>query len=429
MDNKSGGQAGSNSSASQQSQAQTSAEKQRRTAIDLARQKVLNAYRTQPQNYKSADAPSGQQYNSGTPQINQEEWKKYHSAWQNYYQQYYGDYYNKAATEYINKEKARLEKEHAERASTAQDEAAKKNAKERERLRNERLGLAAEKTKLISLSSGEEISETQALQNGIRAKIRNKVKSRAKKMRKSRHFVPIMVGLVVLFIGLLVEYNQMIASNIMAYVAPSGGLDTEIQTIDFTVVANVHESPTLMIPKLNIEVPVNFGSPNDVDSMQIAMNNGVANFYTSVSSAMPGQIGNFAVSGHSAGNVYNYGNNYKFIFSGLTRLVEGDMVYMDYEGQRYAYRIIGSVTVEPTDVAQLAKITADNPGKPMITLITCTPLGTSRYRLLVYGEQIYPNYEQAEEAATVEATENESMESTSNEATPMKSFWNWLTGN
>ena len=87
MDNKSGGQAGSNSSASQQSSAQTSAEKQRRTAIDLARQKVLNAYRTQPQNYKSADTPGGQQYNSGTPQINQEEWKKYHSAWQNYYQQ------------------------------------------------------------------------------------------------------------------------------------------------------------------------------------------------------------------------------------------------------------------------------------------------------------------------------------------------------
>lgn len=414
MDNKSGGQADKNSAASSQKPpVQTSEEKQRQTAIELARRKVLNAYKTQPQNYKPAETT--QQYNTGTPQVNQDEWKKYHSAWQNYYQQYYGDYYNKAATEYINKEKQRLEKEQNEKAD-----------KERARLRNARLGLAAEKSNLIK--AGEDISEATALQNGIRAKIRKKVKSRAKKMRKSRHFVPLTIGLTVFVIGVLFEYNQTIASNIMAYVAPSGGKETEIQTIDFTVTANVHEVPTLMIPKLNIEVPVSFGSANDVNSMQIAMRNGVANFYTSMSSAMPGQIGNFAVSGHSAGNIYDYGNNYKFIFSGLTRLVPGDMIYMDYEGQRYSYRIQGSTTVEPSDVAELSRITADNPGKPMITLITCTPLGTSRYRLLVYGEQIYPDYEKAEEAATVEPVEEESMESTSNSPRPLKSFWNWLTG-
>ena len=419
MENKSGGQANSNSSASQKPQAQTSAEKQRKTAIDLARQKVLNAYKQQPQNYKPAETTQ-QQYNTGTPQVNQDEWKKYHTAWQNYYQQYYGNYYNKAATEYINKEKERLEKEQAA-------ELKKKNEKEREKLRNARLGLAAEKSRLIE--AGGEISESQALQNGLRARIRKKVKTRAKKMSKSRHFWPVTVGLTVLILGLLFEYNQTIASNFMAFVAPSGGRETSIQTIDFTVTANVHDSPTLMIPKLNIEVPVTFGAENDVRSMQGAMSNGVANFYTSVSSAMPGQIGNFAVSGHSAGNIYDYNNQYKFIFSGLTRLEAGDMIYMDYEGQRYSYRVQGSSVVEPTDVGELARISADNPGKPMITLITCTPLGTSRYRLLVYGEQIYPDYEKAEEAAIVESSGDEDMNSTQNSPRPSKGFWDWLTGN
>ena len=419
MENKSGGQANSNSSASQKPQAQTSAEKQRKTAIDLARQKVLNAYKKQPQNYKPAETTQ-QQYNTGTPQVNQDEWKKYHTAWQNYYQQYYGNYYNKAATEYINKEKERLEKEQAA-------ELKKKNEKEREKLRNARLGLAAEKSRLIE--AGGEISESQALQNGLRARIRKKVKTRAKKMSKSRHFWPVTVGLTVLILGLLFEYNQTIASNFMAFVAPSGGRETSIQTIDFTVTANVHDSPTLMIPKLNIEVPVTFGAENDVRSMQGAMSNGVANFYTSVSSAMPGQIGNFAVSGHSAGNIYDYNNQYKFIFSGLTRLEAGDMIYMDYEGQRYSYRVQGSSVVEPTDVGELARISADNPGKPMITLITCTPLGTSRYRLLVYGEQIYPDYEKAEEAAIVESSGDEDMNSTQNSPRPSKGFWDWLTGN
>jgi sortase A len=418
MDNKSGGQV-SDSSASQKPQAQTSAEKQRKTAVDLARQKVLNAYKTQPQNYKPEE--SAQQYNSGMPQVNQDEWKKYHTAWQNYYQQYYGNYYNKAAAEYINKEKERIEREQAESLK-------KKTEKEHQKLRNARLGFAAEKSQFVA-ASAEQISETEALQNGLRARIRKKVKSRAKKMSKSRHFWPIMVGLVVLMVGLLFEYNQTIASHFMAYVAPGGGKETAIQTIDFTVTANVHESPTLMIPKLNIEVPVTFGAQNDVRSMQGAMSNGVANFYTSASSAMPGQIGNFAVSGHSAGNIYDYNNQYKFIFSGLTRLQPGDMIYMDYEGQRYSYRVQGSSTVEPTDVGELARISADNPGKPMITLITCTPLGTSRYRLLVYGEQIYPDYEKAEEAATIESSGDETMDSTQNSPRPSKGFWNWLTGN
>ena len=65
----------------------------------------------------------------------------------------------------------------------------------------------------------------------------------------------------------------------------------------------------------------------------------------------------------------------------------------------------------------------------MITLITCTPLGTSRYRLLVYAEQVYPDYGGAAEAEQIEATENESMEATQNSATPMNGFWNWLVGN
>jgi len=426
MNSKSGGLLNSDSSASSNPQNETSAERQRKTTIDLARRKVLSAYESQSQNYKPADQA---QYNTGIPQVNQEEWKKYHSAWQNYYQQYYGNYYNKAATEYINKEKQRLEKEQAERLSSQQDELKKNVGKEREELRKARLGLAADKAKFASSSSLAGVSEKEALQNGLRARIRNKVKSRAKKMSRSRHFWPLVAGFVVLVVGLLLEYNQTITSNFMAYVAPSGGRETSIQTIDFTVTANVHENPTLMIPKLNVEVPVLFGIANDVDSMQVAMSSGVANFYTSVSSAMPGQIGNFAVSGHSAGNIYDYGNDYKFIFSGLTRLGEGDMIYMDYNGQRYSYRVQGTSTVDPSDVAELARISGNNPGKPMITLITCTPLGTSRFRLLVYGEQIYPDYEQAEAAVEIESDGNENMESTSNSPRPSKGFWNWLTGN
>ena len=66
----------------QQPQQLTPAQRQQQTATELARKKVLEAYKSQPQYYKTATAQET------TPQIKQEDWRKYHSAWQNYYQKY-----------------------------------------------------------------------------------------------------------------------------------------------------------------------------------------------------------------------------------------------------------------------------------------------------------------------------------------------------
>jgi sortase A len=158
------------------------------------------------------------------------------------------------------------------------------------------------------------------------------------------------------------------------------------------------------------------------------MSNGVAHFSIPGASAKPGEIGNFVVSGHSAGNIYQQ-SDYKFIFSGLTRMGGGDLIYMDYNGQRYTYRVLGTKTVDPSDVGALKKITADHSGKPMITLITCTPLGTSKYRLLVYGEQIYPSYEGApDDTETPVEDDGATMEMPRNDGSPLEQFFNWLFG-
>ena len=183
-----------------------------------------------------------------------------------------------------------------------------------------------------------------------------------------------------------------------------------------------------MIPKLNVEVPVVFGSANDVASMNIAMGNGVANFAIPGASAKPGQIGNFVISGHSAGNVYQ-NTNYKFIFSGLPRMVEGDLIYMDYENKRYTYKMTGHTIVDPSDVNALVRIANDNAGKPMISLLTCYPLGTSRQRYIIYGEQVNPTYDEAE-ATKPEPDDDLPDEQTmpKGDPSPLEQFWNWLTG-
>ena len=245
-------------------------------------------------------------------------------------------------------------------------------------------------------------------------------------MRKSRHFIPMIVALSVLLLGILFQYNQVIIANAVAFMSPGGSEVNDIAAIDPTVSTNVHENPTLMIPKLNVEVPVTFGANSDVKSMARAMLNGVAHYSISGASAVPGEIGNFAVSGHSAGNVYET-SQYKFIFSGLTRMVAGDLIYMDYNGTRYSYRVVGTNTVDPSDSAALRRIANENPGKPMITLITCTPLGTSKYRLLVYGEQIHPSVDDNTASQAPSPNTDDSQTMPKNSDSPLEQFWKWLT--
>ncbi len=420
MDNKNGGQSSSASGANAWEQAAaknakrkrkvaskllSSAQKQQRTLAHIARQKVLDAYKQQNQVQQQPTS----QASTAISRANANDWRKYHSAWQNYYQKYYGEYYGRAAKEYIAKERLKYERDLADRE-----------------LKGE-----SERQAVVSAAAKVEEAEDKAAKTAaeeFKAKIQKKVSHRAKKMRKSRHFIPIAIGLSVLVLGLLFQYNQVIIANAVAYMSPGGSEVNDITAIDPTVSANVHESPTLMIPKLNVEVPVVFGSKNDVNSMSAAMSNGVAHFAVPGAQARPGEIGNFVVSGHSAGNIYQQ-SDYKFIFSGLTRMGGGDLIYMDYNSQRYTYRVTGTKTVDPSDVGALRSIASDNAGKPMITLITCTPLGTSKYRLLVFGEQIHPSYEGASEVETpVEEIEESSGEMPKNDDSPLEQFWKWLTG-
>ena len=408
MDNQNGGQL-------------SSAEKQRQTLTQMASREVDEAYRRQSQNYRS---PSG---NSIQPQVNNEDWRKYHSAWQEYYQKYYGSYYGKAAQEYVQRERKKFETEQEERKKRAH--AAIEAAALAEKNKPTRPIMSA--ADLAERESGDNTSEQvsmKQIQNDIRAKIRKTATGRAKKMRKSKHFIPLTIGFVIILLGVLLQYNQVIVGKIVGYMSPGSTEVNAITAIDPTVSVAVHDSPVLMIPKINVEVPINFGYANDWRSMNEAMSTGVAHFSMYGANAKPGEIGNFVVSGHSAGNVYQR-SDWKFVFSGLTRMSVGDMMYVDYEGTRYAYQITGTNVVDPSDVAALRKIAEDNSGKPMITLITCTPLGTDKYRLLVFGEQVSPDYANAASSEPVaEDDSNKDMAMPSNEKTPLEQLWDWLIG-
>ena len=292
--------------------------------------------------------------------------------------------------------------------------------------------MGAKKVEKPSLADNARTKDDEEIEDTVKSfkkEIQKKAKKRVKRIKKSRHFLPIAIAVVILLAGILFQYNQLIAANIIAYMTPGkDDVTSEFIEIDPNVPVKVSSEPTLIIGKLNIVVPITFGSKNDVNSMMTAMGNGVAHFSVPGASALPGELGNFVVSGHSAGNVYER-SNYKFIFSGLTRMAKNDTIQVDYQGKRYTYTVTGTKVVEPSDVASLVKIAQDS-DVPMITLLTCTPLGTSRYRLLVYGKQISPEFQKGDNSITEQPNPetDESIQMPSNSATPLEQFWNWLIG-
>lgn len=366
---------------------QFSSDLSRQAAAQIARRKVLAAYANAAQKQAQASTQPGQHLKDEPvqPKINSESWKKYHTAWQDYYQKYYSNYYSNAAREYIAKEKL-------------------KEAREK-----------AEEEEIIAHETNQS--------NELRLKIRKKATDSAKKTRRMRKFIPLFAGLAVAITILFLQYNRLIFAPIMAYVSPGNAPASEIEALDPTITQTVSADPRLIIPKLNIDVPIRFGvSLADVMS---AMNNGVAHYRINGASAYPGEIGNFIITGHSAGDIYS-SNPYKYIFSGLERLEDGDLIYVNYNSVRYTYRVIRKQVVEPTNVAALVVET----DKPLITLVTCTPLGTSRYRLLVTGEQISPDYKENSTDTPSEPIidETENVELPANEPSFFESIWNFLTG-
>ena len=386
---------------------------QRQAAAALARKKVLAAYSGADKNTTHSAEPGADNSRMKdepiTQKINSESWRKYHSAWQDYYQKYYSEYYSKAAKDYVAKERLKDARAKAEEEEIL-DSLTRSSAK---------LGKNPGMSLGVNSSNAEDLAEDD-IKSNLRRVIRRKATESAKNTRRKRHLIPVLAGLAVVLFILFLQYNRLIFAPIMAYVSPGDTPAQEIEAVDPTVAQSVSPDPRLIIPKLNVDVPIHFGIP--LSEVMSAMNNGVAHYRIAGASAYPGEIGNTVITGHSAGDIYS-SNPYKYIFSGLERLEDGDLIYVNYNSVRYTYRVIKKEVVDPSNVAALVV----NTDKPLLTLVTCTPLGTSRYRLLVTAEQISPSVEGAEKAdqyTPVDDTES----LPSNEPSFFEGIWGFLTG-
>ncbi len=235
------------------------------------------------------------------------------------------------------------------------------------------------------LSGSVEVSKSkpQRTTSEVKEQILNKVTARGK-LQKSHHVQSLLfgvgMGLIVVFIFMFGFFNERFLAPL---VTPSKNVSNTPIIVDPNA-GVVSLEPKIIIPKINVEVPVNYDVKTiNEKEIQNGLESGVVHY---PSSPTPGQNGNVAIVGHSSNNIFNRGK-YKFAFVLLNRLQEGDTFMLNYNGQRYIYKIYTKKIVKPNEVSVLGS--ADRPATA--TLITCDPPGTAANRLVVIGEQISPS--------------------------------------
>ncbi|MFJ8631710.1 class E sortase [Streptomyces sp. NPDC093568] len=138
----------------------------------------------------------------------------------------------------------------------------------------------------------------------------------------------------------------------------------------------------LTVPRLNLRVPVAEGVGRSG-----VLDKGYAGHYPGTQ--QPGQAGNFALAGHRN----THGEPFRYI----NRLARGDTVRVETRGATYTYavdRTLPQTAAHDSGVIRPVPRSTVEPGAGYeepgyyLTLTTCTPEYSSKYRLVVWGKLV-----------------------------------------
>lgn len=328
-------------------------EDQRQAAENYARRGVERVYKEQAKK-KSLEKGSD-------IKLSKEQIEEYHKSWQSYWHQYYHKYYS----DYY-------EKYYGEVKSGVEDFQQRSNSKLSEMFKDNKM-LAEEKKRL---------EDPEAIRRDILNRIVERGKGSSFWNRVRRHVRSLAVGLTVTLVALFIQFNPLVVGAIKQYLGPSSSASLP-SIIEPSSSDSVNKSPTIIIPKVGLKVPVVYDEPSAYnDKVQEALKRGVIRYWETAS---PGESGNVVILGHSSNNLLNPGD-YKYAFVNLKRLLPDDIIYLDFEGARYAYKVTEKSVLPPTDLTYIKPTDV-----PSVTLVTCDPPGTDTNRLYIRALQISPD--------------------------------------
>ncbi len=204
----------------------------------------------------------------------------------------------------------------------------------------------------------------------------------AQKHRHKLRPISYSVGAFLLFIVL---FNfQLIAQQIGYFLnppKPAANLALQDPNAITSNASIVPPESLIIIPKINVSAPIVYADSVAEDEVMKDLESGVVHY---ANTAKPGENGNAVIFGHSSNDWWESGN-YKFVFALLGKLEVGDQVQVNYSSRKYVYEVTEKKVVQPSEVSVLNQTPS-----PILTLITCTPPGTSWQRLIVVAKQIQP---------------------------------------
>lgn len=136
----------------------------------------------------------------------------------------------------------------------------------------------------------------------------------------------------------------------------------------------------LTIPKIQAQGPIiEKVDPFNETEYKKALEKGIAQ---SINSKMPGENGTVYLFAHSSDSFWRI-TSYNTIFLKLDDLQKSDEILITKNGQIFKYKVREKKIVSPTEIQYLL----DNQ-KNQLILQTCTPIGTSLKRLLVFADPL-----------------------------------------
>jgi sortase A len=128
----------------------------------------------------------------------------------------------------------------------------------------------------------------------------------------------------------------------------------------------------IRIPSIKVDLPIYHGTSDAVLERGIGHLEGTA-------LPVGGRSSHSVVTGHR-------GLATSELFTNLDDVAVDDTFTIEVFGDMLTYRVIETLVVEPDDTESLLI----QPGKDLMTLVTCTPLGINSHRILVTGERVIP---------------------------------------
>lgn len=178
-----------------------------------------------------------------------------------------------------------------------------------------------------------------------------------------------------------IAYNDALTAGVVLEEngnVPVGAGSLSDETLEYGKILTANEDGLMArvkIPKIGLDLPIFHGTSEEV------LNRGAGHLEGS----------HFPVGGEGTRSVItaHRGLANATMFTNLNQVEEGDTFTIEVFGEVLTYEVFNTQVIEPEATDSIRAV----PGKDLVTLITCTPLGVNTHRILVTGERMTPTPE------------------------------------